>query len=42
MDKQCRGSFRKPLDGSQDFIREQALVSSHKVSRSGSLGRGKR
>ena len=41
MEKQCRRSFRKSLDGSQDFIREQALVSFHKVNRSEISGEGK-
>ena len=41
MDKQCRRSFRKSLNGSQDFIREQALVSFHKVNRSEIAGEGK-
>lgn len=41
MDKQCRRSFRKSLDGSQDFIRTQALVSFHKVNRSEISGEGK-
>jgi hypothetical protein len=41
MDKQCRRSFKKSLDGSQDFIRTQALVSFHKVNRSEISGEGK-
>ena len=41
MDKQCRRSFKKSLDGSQDFIRTQALVSFHKVNRSEIAGEGK-
>src|SRR5580704_4929092 len=41
MDKQCRRSFRKSLVGSQDFVREQVLVSFHKVNRSEISGEGK-
>jgi hypothetical protein len=41
MDKQCRRSFRKSLVGSQDFVREQVLVSFLKVNRSEMSGEGK-
>jgi hypothetical protein len=41
MDKLCRRSFGKSLDGSQVFIREQALVSCHKVNRSEIAGEGR-